>query len=1099
MPHTSDTRESVWVEHESVIRRFEDAWAGGRPDLAAHLPAGVRDRGGLIVELIQIDLEFRFRAGERPRVEEYLSHFPEQPAGPVLAELIGGELALRDRHGQPYTEDELRGRFPQLATRLDTLMVSGSNRGRTRTPQGGAGRWVTAKPVLPGYEVGDPLGRGGMGVVYQAEQATPARTVAVKTLLAVPNDRGAARFRREAEAMARLDHPHIVPVYEVGEWTAGGATLPYFTMKWYPGGSLDELAARPGTPVAEHARLVEQVARAVHHAHQRGVLHRDLKPSNILLDADGRPAVADFGLAGRFDPDDPAPMSETVVGTPAFMAPEQARDPAGVTTAADVYGLGAILYHQLTGRPPVQAATAVAAFEQLATSRPPPPSAVNPAVPRDLETVCLKCLEADPRNRYPSAEAVADDLARWRAGKSIVARPPGFAERVWRAVRRHPVITALIFATAAALLVSLVTLSVSVHNIRLKEAETSAALDREKVAVSTERRALYLERVASAGRLYLSNHTEQAWYTLGECPPELRRWEWHYLDRLRQASGGRLLRHPDAVSSAAFLADGRIVSADRRKGVYVWQGDKPVPLAARGTVVRPHPTRPVVAVQNGTECAVIDLDSGKVLLEPPAEGWVDFSPDGGWLAAGDGRVVRVYDTTRWQPAGELRGHSGPVWCGVFSPDGGTVYTGSADMTIGVWDWKGRKLRDRWERKLALLHLTMSADGKTLFETHAGQLWVTDTDGNTRRLTDVSGPRPPFLPTAFPGLYLTTGQSDEVQLRTIDPGEPVRVFRGHTGALYTVSVSPDGRRALTGGEDGTARVWDLSATPEYAEPAGGLTKAAPVLSADGRRVALVCRDLYGTRDEPLPVLDALGGRELYRTKGAGDADFDPHGRWLAVGRLNGDVALLDADTGAERRVLSASGHTPVQVRFSRDGRRLAASGTAGPVRVWDTGTWERTDFTGTGDQFVRALAWSPDGTQLALAVGDEVWMWDPATGEVGAKLRPAGVPLVCAFTPDGKRLAVAGRGRALELFELDSYRTLTFIGNPSVVNGLAFDPTGTRLASVGENGLARLWDTASGKEVLTLNGGAELHGVAWSPDGKHLYASGSTLRRWSSGE
>jgi WD40 repeat protein len=273
----------------------------------------------------------------------------------------------------------------------------------------------------------------------------------------------------------------------------------------------------------------------------------------------------------------------------------------------------------------------------------------------------------------------------------------------------------------------------------------------------------------------------------------------------------------------------------------------------------------------------------------------------------------------------------------------------------------------------------------------------------------------------------------------------------------------------------------------------------VLSPDGRRVALVSRNIHNTRDHPLPVLDATSGRELFRTTGSGDAEFDPNGRWLAVGRAGGGVLLRDPTDGGQIRLLPSGTHPPIQVRFNRDGSKLAACGIAGPLRVWDTTTWAATDFNPPADQFVRALAWSPDGTRVAVAVGDEVVMWDPATGEVGARLRPAGVPLVCAFSPDGKWLAVAGRGRSLELFELNSYRTLTFIGNPAVVNGLAFDPTGTRLASVGVGGTARVWDTASGKEVLTLNGGADLFGVAWSPDGKHLYASGRTLRRWSSGD
>lgn len=1093
MTPTSDARESVWAEHESVIRQFEDAWAGGRPDLAAHLPAGVRDRGVLVTELIQIDLEFRFRAGERPRVEEYLTHFPEVANATVLAELVGSELALRDRHGPPYSHDELRERFPQLADHLETLFVSGSHRARTRTRAGRAGKWVTAKPDLPGFKIGEQLGRGGMGVVYQAEQTSPGRTVAVKTLLAVPNERTAARFRREAEAMARLDHPNIVPVYQVGEWTTGEHRLPYLAMKWYAGGSLDTAPCGPGTDPKAHAVTVETIARAVHHAHQRGVLHRDLKPSNILLDADDQPAVCDFGLAGWFDPDDPAPLSESIVGTPAFMAPEQARDPSGVTTATDVYGLGAILYFALTARPPVSAPTAMAALAQLG-GRPERPSTANPAVPRDLETICLKCLEADPRNRYPSANAVAADLARWRNGESITARRPGVGERAWRAVRRHPFVTALSLATVAAVVVAIATLSVSLKRIREKEAETAAALARET-------QALYLERVAAANRLYQSNHLEQAWSTLGLCPPELRGWEWRYLDRLRQASGGRLLRHPEAVTSVAFLADGRAVTADRSQTVTVWQDDRPLTLGVRGTVVRAHPTRPVLAVLGESRCVVVDPDNGTVLLDPPADGWIDFSPDGTTLVAADGPVVRLYNTADWRPAGALTGHKDTIWCGVFSADGNTLFTGSSDQSVGVWDCKERKLRARWKRDMAVLALSLSADGTTLFETHPSQLWATETTGGgSRRLSDVNGGRPPFLPTSDPSLFLTTNPSGEVVLRTADAAEPARVYRGHTGVIHSVCVSRDGRRAVTGGEDNTARVWDLSVSPEYAELATApIRTAAPVLSADGRRVALVSRNVHNTRDNPLPVLDATSGRELYRTKGSGDGDFDPKGRWLAVGRAGGGLVLRDPADGAEFRVLPAGPHAPIQVRFSRDGGKLAASGLAGPVRVWDTTTWAATDYNPPADQFIRALAWSPDGTRLAVAVGEEVVMWDPTTGEVGAKLRPAGVPLVCAFSPDGKSLAVAGRGRSLELFELDSYRTTTFIGNPAVVNGLAFDPTGTRLASVGVGGTGRVWDTASGKEVLTLNGGADLFGVAWTADGKDLFASGRTLRRWSAGE
>jgi serine/threonine protein kinase len=323
-----------------------------------------------------------------------------------------------------------------------------------------------------------------MGVVYRARQPGLRRTVAVKTLRTPAADTR-DRFRREAEAMARLDHPHIAPVYEVGEWrTPGGRAVPYFAMKWYPGGGLDARPCGPGSDPVAHARVVETVARALHHAHQRGVLHRDLKPSNVLLNDRGEPAVADFGLAGLFDPDEQPHGGSTgtarpggtgagpavVLGTPGYMAPEQARNPSRVTTAADVYGLGAVLYHLLTGRPPFQSENPYLTLELVTTSAPPPPTALNPAVPLDLEAICLKCLEKHPAARYSSAEAAADDLARFAAGRPVAARPRPVWVHAWRWVRRHPATTAMAVLALAALVVLAAVLAAALPRGRDREA-----------------------------------------------------------------------------------------------------------------------------------------------------------------------------------------------------------------------------------------------------------------------------------------------------------------------------------------------------------------------------------------------------------------------------------------------------------------------------------------------------------------------------------------------------------------------------------------------------------------------------------------------------
>jgi serine/threonine-protein kinase len=320
-------------------------------------------------------------------------------------------------------------------------------------------------PSVPGYEIVEMLGRGGMGIVYKAQQLGLNRFVALKMILAGelagPGD--VSRFRSEAEAVARLQHPNIVQIYEVGEQ----AGRPYFSLEFVDGGSLAQQLDGTPWPAAKAAALAETLARAVHAAHLKGIVHRDLKPANILLQTDGTPKITDFGLAKRLDIEKGQTQSGAIMGTPSYMAPEQAggshnRASQGnaqiVGPAADVYGLGAILYELLTGRPPFKAATPLDTVLQVLSDEPLPPSRLNSKVSRDLETICLKCLQKQLGRRYPSALALAEDIGRFRAGEPIVARPVGIVERSGRWARKHPA-ASLLYATlccvAVALLVGL--------------------------------------------------------------------------------------------------------------------------------------------------------------------------------------------------------------------------------------------------------------------------------------------------------------------------------------------------------------------------------------------------------------------------------------------------------------------------------------------------------------------------------------------------------------------------------------------------------------------------------------------------------------------
>jgi serine/threonine protein kinase len=289
---------------------------------------------------------------------------------------------------------------------------------------------------IPGHEILGELGRGGMGVVYKARQTHLNRVVAVKVVLAGGHASAdeLARFRAEAEAVARMQHPSIVQIFETGQQDG----LPYFTLEYVDGGSLAHKLDGTPLPAAEAAKLVETLARAVHYAHANGVVHRDLKPANVLLAKGGTPKITDFGLAKKVEGGSDMTKSGAIMGTPSYMAPEQAGGSKDIGPATDIYALGAILYECLTGRPPFKAATREATILQVVADQPVPPRQLQSNTPRDLETVCMKCLEKQPSKRYPTANDLADELRRFLEGKPVHARPVGKVGRLVRWARRRP-------------------------------------------------------------------------------------------------------------------------------------------------------------------------------------------------------------------------------------------------------------------------------------------------------------------------------------------------------------------------------------------------------------------------------------------------------------------------------------------------------------------------------------------------------------------------------------------------------------------------------------------------------------------------------------
>jgi WD40 repeat protein len=998
-------------------------------------------------------------------------------------------------------------------------------------------------PVIDGYEIGDLLGRGGMGLVFKATQTALKRPVALKIVVsgAHAGAEERARFRTEAEAIARLSHPGIVGIYEVGEQ----AGCPYLALEFVAGGTLAQQLGGTPVPPRRAAQLLLELARAVQHAHEQGIVHRDLKPANVLLTESGVAKVADFGLAKLLDAEGQT-HTGAVLGSPSYMAPEQAAGRVrAIGPATDVYALGAILYELLTGRPPFAAATVEATVAQVRQDEPVPPRRLQPTVPRDLETICLKCLEKDPRRRYPTAAALAEDLRRFLAGEPILARPLSAAGRLVRWVRRHPTRAALLAVSVIAALASAGAAVGMVYNARLQDAngrleaangELSTALGDAKVArdgeAAEKQRALEaldkkermaaLLRVARAGIEARANRMADARRLLTEVPPDRRGWEWRYLRDQSEDHAVEFRGHVRPATQVAFdPAHPRAATAGMDGTVRLWD------------------------TTSARELARLSIEGGAPLA-------VAFSPDGARLAAaGHGGRVRVWATP---PGGEpnllhtLSGHEGIVWSVAFSPDGGLLASAGNDQTVRIWDaatgTAGPVLRGS---QAVARQVTFNTKRKTVLAVFDGQgvtpqLWEWDpATGNGQVRAEGKKPNG-WLPA-----LAVRPHSDEIAAFLGDG--TITIWTAGWQLAREVSLDRDAVDGLAWSwqnihlaaarRDGSVHVFDTYSWGPVA-----------ILPRHGGEVLSVAFDPASQRvascgyDGRVILADAVPGRPpvvISRPSGLSSATFRADGRQLAAGGYDGTIWLVDPATGKESAPPLpvppglTSGQRVRSLAFSPVGGVLAAAWKDDPVvRIWD-GPNKGPELR--HDDPVHALVFRQDGGQLATASKDEVRLWEPATGKLLDRLKaPPGILLVCAiaYHPDGRHLiacggqsvdrahtewvwdlVAGGRPRvyrmAPEEYQVHSFGVLAdgMVPGPTRDFGLSlFDPTGARptrviypdgtgqvwavhpdgrlMAVARRTGGIALWDGREDAEVYSIPlAGRTVARLAFDPTGRRL--------------
>jgi eukaryotic-like serine/threonine-protein kinase len=979
-------------------------------------------------------------------------------------------------------------------------------------------------PQFGDYELLSEIARGGMGVVYRARQRGLDRIVAVKLILAgqLATRESVQRFRHEAQAAAQLHHPGIVPIYEIGEYE----TQHFFSMKLIDGVSLaeclNEFVLRTGVSPRERsqqqqciAELLAKVARALDFAHQHGVLHRDLKPSNILIDLDGQPYLTDFGLAKLTGREASGlTLSHAVLGTPGYLAPEQAAGSEKITSAVDVYGLGATLYELLTGRPPFVGANAVETMRMAIDQHPVAPHRVNPLVPRDLETIAMRCLEKQPEHRYRSAAAVADDLERFLHGTPIHSRPVSAGEQFWRWCRRKPALAGLAAALSLALLIG-----GAVSTWQWRRAERANVVLAENLAhlqwnviddlLQAGQSSQALAQVASLlrqtpddwqGAMFSVSLLEQRRFPIPAAPP------------IRHSGGAEL-------TVARLSPDGsRIATASVDGTARIWDAATSQPLVpplehqAPVTWAEFRPDSKVLATCSlDNTVRLWNANTGEPMGEPhrqaEAASRIQFSSNGWYLLVQSPTAVSILSGINgWTLAGPIR-CEGRVLAARFQ---------DSNLTFTTVHEAGYASRMRtWLLPLAL-EVTSLQTGplrdadvnddltRVVVADAEGRAWVADYPSGENRSEIVSRngeiQRVAFSPGGDDIAAL--GANHWARVFDAKTAMPTTSELPHFHSLAGMAFLPMTQLLLTWSNDSLAQVWDLPKDSLYCEP---LRSAGRVLYAEFRRQAerdvFLTTDLLRTANE---TGSGSGTAQLWTCPRHGsprDRAFGIGVYELANSAISADGELIalanpDGEVGVRDRLTGELVSGPFQVNelseapallFSQDASRLLVMTSQGELSVWSIPEGQRLFEPVRLPPSQQPAVTTVDGKYLATQAEEGVvTAWDSATGHSLGTLRHGSDLNAVAFSPDGKHIATAGTDRAVRLWKTASGKLVnTLTGHQNEVMGVIFSPDGRKLVTASLDFTLRIWNTADGRERSILTHHGEILDACFSPDGRFV--------------